>query len=610
MSENEFDLEKLFLPAWAQGTAPAKNYSNFAGDDRPDRLSDDRRGGGRRPGGPRPGGPGRGPSQGGAPRGGERPGGPRREGGGRPAFGGGDRRGPRRDDAREQRPAPPAPLPLAEINVSFMPDQNGVESLARQIKMNGRAYPLFQIARMILQKHERHSISFSVKKNAEGQPVQPLFVCALDETPWLSEDDAIAHVLRKHFNTFYQAERTATEPPKGVYTFVAQCGFSGVILGPPNYHDYQNKLRKLHAEKFARMPFEAFKARVKIVKDEAVVKKWIEDQSFKTEFVCLNLPEPLRLATREEVEKHFREVHAANIIKPVESVTLTGVAAKGLGAHELTRVLRAAWDHQFGFPLNIATGLSQRFADHGLHFFKVNKTVTHVSVARPLFLDIETTPVSDGIKKIVQFINAHPKCSRRKLVESLAPTPKAAAPAPAPVAAVTPAGETAPAAAPVTLEALQPTAEQNAIIADLHWLVHQGHVIEFADGKLETAKKPVPKPPKAPKAAAPAAEAATEVTPAGEAPSASDLAAEADGVGVETPEASAPAAESLATEECPICKKMFKKWEIEAHQVECRYQAEGSQMPKPSREEDDSEVKKALREQISERVGVTRTGQQ
>jgi hypothetical protein len=33
-------------------------------------------------------------------------------------------------------------------------------------------------------------------------------------------------------------------------------------------------------------------------------------------------------------------------------------------------------------------------------------------------------------------------------------------------------------------------------VSDLHWLVHQGHVIEFANGILETAKKPAPRPPK------------------------------------------------------------------------------------------------------------------
>jgi hypothetical protein len=406
----------------------------------------------------------------------------------------------------------------------------------------------------------------SVKKNAEGAAIQPLFLCALDDSPWLSEEEAVAHALKRHFATFYQAERTPTDPPKGVYTFVAQCGMSGAILGPPNYHDYQNKLRKLHNERFSRMPFEMFKARVKIVKDEAVVKKWIEDQSFKTEYICLNVPEPLKLATMEEVEKHFREVHKSNIIKPVESVRLAGGTVRNLRSSELLRLLRAAWDGQFAFPLQIATDLSRAFATHGLQFFKVNKTVTHVSVARPQFLDLETTPVSGGIRGIVEFINTHPKCSRRKLVETLAPTPKRAAvpvAAAAPVAPVAPvsteavpAEAPAPAPQPKPAATDEPTAEQTAIIADLHWLIHQGHVLEFADGRLETAKKPLPKPVRPAKPAAPtapaAAETTPETTPAGEAPSASDFAAEAAAEPpVEIPAAETPAPAEPAAETAP-----------------------------------------------------------
>jgi hypothetical protein len=135
--------------------------------------------------------------------------------------------------------------------------------------------------------------------------------------------------------------------------------------------------------------------------------------------------------------------------------------------------------------MQIATGLSQQFAQRGLQFFKVNKTVTHVSVARPQFLDLETTPVSEGVRRIVEFINAHPKCSRRKLFEALAPSP---APAPIPVAPAE--GE----AAPKPTEPAAPTPEQTAVIADLHWLVHQGHVLEFANGMMDTAKKPLPRP--------------------------------------------------------------------------------------------------------------------
>jgi hypothetical protein len=258
---------------------------------------------------------------------------------------------------------------------------------------------------------------------------------------------------------------------------------SGQILGPPNYHDYQNQLRKLHAERFSRMPFEAFKARVRIVKDEAVVKKWIEDQSWKTEYVCLNVPEALKLATREEVEKHFREVHAPNIIKPVETAHLSGTASRGIRSPALARLIRHTWEEQKRFPLQVATVLSQKFASHGLQFFKVNKTVTHVAVARPHFLDIEAEPVSDGIKKIVQFIDAHPKCTRRKLVDGLAPGSQ---PRPPQSAETTSAPE----------PAAEPTPEYTAIIGDLHWLIHQGHVMEFATGVLETAKRPLIRPPK------------------------------------------------------------------------------------------------------------------
>jgi len=536
LPDNELDLEKLFLPAWAQEPSSTK-YAHYEGEvERPDRRGDRR---GPRP--PRRDGPpgprrddrrpgGGGGENRGAPRGDSR-GGPRPEGArGRPG-GGGDRPFGRRNDQRDQMPRREAPPPLPEINLALIPDEKGVESLARQIKMTGRAYPLFDIAQMILQKPERHTVVFSIKKNAQGQPVQPLLVCALDDTLWLSEAEAVEHILRKHFATFYQAERTATEPPKGKYTFVAQCGLSGVILGPPNHHDYQTQLRKLHADRFSRMDFEVFKSRVRIVRDEEVVKKWIDDQSWKTEYICLNLPEPLRLGSMEAVTQHFRETHKENIIKAVETHTLNGAAARALRCAELVRLVRNVWEDQRRFPLQIATVLSQQFAGHGLQFFKVNKAITHVSIARPHYLDLAAAPVSEGIKHIVEFIDLHPRATRRDLVEALAPTPlvsaRVPAAAPIPVAPAQPAevapatgeapaaAQPAPAPAPAA-EANQPTPEQTLVIADLHWLIHQGHVIEFANGILETAKKPVVKPPRPEprpvvKPAAPAAQAAPAV---------------------------------------------------------------------------------------------------
>jgi hypothetical protein len=184
--------------------------------------------------------------------------------------------------------------------------------------------------------------------------------------------------------------------------------------------------------------------------------------------------------------------------------------------------------------------LSQQFAARGLQFFKVNKTVTHVAVARPHFLDLEATPVSEGVKRIVDFINTTPKCTHKQLLKALAPSP--AVPVP-----VTPAPETVPAAegaAPAASQpaaSAEPTPEMAAVMTDLHWLIHQGHVIEFANGILETAKKPLPKPPKPAKPESQPGSAEGTVAPVA---ATTDAAA----VSVETP---AVEAESLPGEHTP-----------------------------------------------------------
>ena len=533
-SEFELDQDLQLLPAWARLPASVNRYANYAGGgeearerrrgERPFRRDRTRDG---RPGEPRSG-----------PRRESRPGGPP----GAPRAGRPTERRPEREKAPEE--------PLPEVLVNLLPEKEGVELLARQIRLTGRAYPLFQLAGLFLQQPDRLRVQFHVKKGPEGQILQPLVVCSLDETVWLSEEEVAQHVLRQHFDTFYQTEKVPCDPPKGTYTLVALCGLSGTILGPPNYHDYQNKLRKLHSERYAHMPFEAYKARVRIVKDEAVVKKWLEEQSWKAEYIGLNLPEPVRFTDRAQVEQHFRATHLPNLVKHVEEHTLTTPESRRFMSRGLRALLRHTLDEQRRFPLKVASQLSQQLAGHGLHFFKVNKTVVHVCVARPHYLDLNTAVVSERVRRIIEFIQAHPGCNRRKLLDALAPAPPPPpAPVPTPLSAA-PAGDAGatgapPAAAtpvPVPSEP-GPTPEQTAIIADLHWLIHQGHVIEFTDGRMETAQPPKPKPAPAPKAES-QPEASQAETSQAEPPAAGSPAAEA-------PSAETAAPAPTATETSP-----------------------------------------------------------
>ena len=543
----ELDLDLEFLPAWAQKPNDAKPFANYAGEersrargrgdwgDRPSRQRDDNRGrdfkgrgsGDRKRDGDR----GRG--QGGSRDGSQRPEFKKREG--KRHF---DKKGGfRRND--------PPPRPPLELDVALQPEKNGVESLARQIKHTGRCYPLFDIARLILAKPERYLVVLKTRKKEDGSVAQPLFFCQVDETVWLSGDQALDHVMSRHFDTFYKTEKTEIDPPKGTYTFVAQCGMSDQILGPPNYHGYQDKLRALHADRFPRLPFDVFKSRVKIVHDEEVVKQWLADQSWKTEYIAINLPEEARLESREAVREHFRKYHLSNLISSVSDVALKASVFNKKTPPRMQNLVRYAIDDQRRFPLKIVNMLSQEFSSHGLQFFKRKKSVTHVSVSRPHHLNLEQTPVSDSIRNIVTFVVDNQNCTRRMILDKFAPEPDKLESAEASGEGDTPKPETP----------LSP--ERTAILSDLHWLVHQGHVVEYANGQMEIAPKPQPpqqkkkkpRPDKKPKAEPPLTEGTSLTSPQtpAEAPSAEETKP------AETPEPSAepPATEASDTTESP-----------------------------------------------------------
>ena len=123
--------------------------------------------------------------------------------------------------------------------------------------------------------------------------------------------------------------------------------------------------------------------------------------------------------------------------------------------------------------MQLSTHLSRIFSNLGLQFFKKDKKVTHVSVARPSFLDIESEPVSESVRLIMQFIDATNNCTRRQILEHLVDT----------------GGD--------EVDKVEDEAElgkasggKNQVISDLHWLIHQGHVLEFSDGIIETSKRP------------------------------------------------------------------------------------------------------------------------
>jgi len=468
--DNDLSLDLQFLPQWAKEDAGENKFVGHSGEDRESR--------GRKPGrGRREGGDRRPPRRDNRDRGDRndrRPRGDRSRNEAR-----GDRpkgNGPRRGDDRRGKPQRQQ-APQLDLKVDFVPDAAGVESIAKEIRLTGRSYPLFQIALLVLERPARYTIQLRTQRKNGGGPAQRLFACKLDSTLWLRQEQAVRHVLDKHFEAFYAANKVEVEAPKGNFPFVAQCGVTDEYLGPPNHHDYQNKLIAFHAERLPRMPFEKFKSRIRICKEEEAVNAWLEQAKWKTEYTTKPAEEggeATPLENLEAVEVHFRSTHLSEAIDEVDEYGISGEQAKALrDPRVLAEFLRDQWHRQKHFPMQLSTHLSRIFSGMGLQFFKKDKKVTHVAVAKPNYLDVEASPVSDTVKSVMQFIEVTENCTRRQILEKVGGMPhmelkEGEDPPPAP----------------------EQTEEQKQLVSDLHWLIHQGHVLEFSNGIIETAKKP------------------------------------------------------------------------------------------------------------------------
>ena len=436
---------------------------------------------------------GPGPSQGerregGPDRRGPRPEGPRRDGpGGRPPFRRDDRRDPR-GDFRDQRDMP---APLMGWQVSLVPDPRSVEAIARQIKASGRAFSVFDVGRLFMDSRERYQVRFKrqpappPQKPSEGDapaaapaPSGPggpeaLYQCQADGSLWLTRDEAIRHLLNSPALTrYYRAETVTTEAPKGVWNAIAVCGFSGALLGPPNHHDFQRNVARLHRERFSDMPLERYKSRIRTEKDEALLLKWQEQQSTATHWVAVSaepLPEgaepPAAFKSVAEMEAHFLRTHAAEAALPVTNATVSGnIPGKNL-APPLLHLLRREVDNQMRFPMQLVQDLCRALESQGLRFFKRDKKTTCVCKNRPHFLPDDLV-LSERVRSLVEMVRANPGITYSRLVSTLAPHIVAASSmtehAPSAQAMVEAAVEEAAAAPEAVMEEVTPAAAETA----------------------------------------------------------------------------------------------------------------------------------------------------
>ncbi len=233
-----------------------------------------------------------------------------------------------------------------------------VEALAKHFRATGRAYSMLDVARNVMAARERYQVAIQGKapvakkqaarrnespeevEQAAAAPVEEkapapeaakLVRCKIDGSLWLTREEAVRHVLASEelLGEFYVIEEVQVEAPKGNFSSIAVCGMSGTLLGPPNHHEYQTNLAKLHRERFANMPFERFKARVQMKSDEESIEAWKQSVSVAKHFRV----KPPQVAVEAKVEaEELVQAEASDSAAAPETEETVDAVAEDTGA--------------------------------------------------------------------------------------------------------------------------------------------------------------------------------------------------------------------------------------------------------------------------------------
>ena len=362
------------------------------------------------------------------------------------------------------------PAHVAEI--AIFPEDKPFTVLAKAIKNSARTYVLFEIAKIILEKPERFVVVVSPlqKKDKAGKPIEsdvsatPFFVSVPDGVPFLNDADALAYVFKNHLDKFFSVEDAEVEPPKGNFTMISKCGFTGELLAPPNYHAYQQILRDHHAANFPKMSFEKFMAHIETVKEQEQIDAWLAKMKKVTRYIVKDRKddEPEFLDNAVAAKAFMLSNRKDKAVKEVKQARFSGALVEKMPIGPLKTNVEHEIAFQRKFPLNTANGFRGRLRHLGFSLYKNgSKGVTLVCGIKRKF----RTPgsvFSETIQRVFDFLEKNPGANLKDL--------------------------------PKLMFGLEEVSDENAsaesqikdLVGTVRWLVTEGYVSEMSDGKLYT----------------------------------------------------------------------------------------------------------------------------
>jgi len=388
-----------------------------------------------------------------------------------------DRRGsPRRDGGPSgRRPHRDfQPYVSDHFEIAFYPEDHGFNALVKAMRTSCRTYELFEIARLILEKPERCIVVCRRIAGEDGGHPQ-VAISVPDGMPFETEEEAVKHVLNNHLDRFFDVEVVEGEPPKGNFQVVHRCPVTKEIIGPPNYHRYSHLVEQHHAMKVPHISLERYRTMLESSREQEDIQTWLEKMKKTVRYTPkADLGgESGSLGSPEEARIFLLRTARAKVVRLADAARIGAQEIQKFPGTEVARAMEGALERQRRFPLDTANALRGRLRRENFHIFKRgSKGITFAcSVRRKLRLPGQS--FADSVQKLISFVEENPMTPVTTLPEKFLGIPIHGAHE----------GDSD------QIESLPEEKKEllKRMAMDLRWLVSEGYLAEYSDGRLFAA---------------------------------------------------------------------------------------------------------------------------
>ena len=334
-----------------------------------------------------------------------------------------------------------------EAEVKILPETKALGTIIRKLQSDTHAYKLKDLAYFFLDNPS----SVLLKITPKGE--EKFFQCKACGFASTNESDVLEHAATAHLGEYYDSKEVECEPPKGNFNCVAKCGLSGVLLGPPNIHEFNSVVKEIVRTKYPEMSEEQYRAHIEMVRDADAIEAWRKGATKKTVFFQKSSSAeaaedggalPL---SREQAEGEFKRTILPSLIDQPKHLMITADVAMKSPVKPLQWAVKDAVEAERRAPYNMCFALRGAFHHRKLKFFRVNEARGQEFVTNVEYKEFDAEHAIPELAAAAKFVADHPCCDKSEFPQT-------------------------------------PDFEKH-----VEWLVSTGHVVAFTNGVYSTVEK-------------------------------------------------------------------------------------------------------------------------